>query len=176
MQRVHFKENPRPFNAWAKEFFPGVNYLPNKGTIFTINNYLSIFFLEAHYFFKILQDKGKLSKFYTQNIDGLERLSGIEEEKLVEAHGTFSTAACIKCRQKYNIEQLKEDILDDKDPACKSCGGWIKPNIVFFGEALPKRFFDEAELDCEFCDQLICLGTSLEVYPFAGIFDQSMKL
>ena len=44
----------------------------------------------------------------------------------------------------------------------------MKPDIVFFGEALPKRFFDEAEIDCEFADLLICIGTSLEVYPFAG--------
>ena len=54
------RHNPRPFNTWAKEFFPGVNYLPNT----------------AHYFLKVLQDKEKLSKYFTQNIDGLERLAG----------------------------------------------------------------------------------------------------
>jgi len=151
----YFRENPRPFNTWAKEFFPGVNYLPNK----------------AHYFLKVLQDKEKLSKYYTQNIDGLERIAGLKESKVIEAHGTFSKAACIRCEEKYDMDELKDKILDDDDPICKSCGGWVKPNIVFFGEALPPRFFDEAELDCEFCDQLICLGTSLEVYPFAGIVD-----
>ena len=52
------RHNPRPFNTWAKEFFPGVNYLPNT----------------AHYFLKVLQDKEKLSKYFTQNIDGLERV------------------------------------------------------------------------------------------------------
>ena len=46
--------------------------------------------------------------------------------------------------------------------------GLIKPNIIFFGEPLPGRFFDEAEFDCMFADLLICIGTSLEVYPFAG--------
>ena len=56
----------------------------------------------------------------------------------------------------------------DKDAVCPHCGGWVKPNIVFFGEQLPQRFFDEAEEDCTFCDLLICIGTSLEVYPFAG--------
>lgn len=59
----------------------------------------------------------------------------------------------------------------DEDPVCPHCGGWVKPNIVFFGEQLPQRFFDEAEMDCTFCDLLICIGTSLEVYPFAGIVD-----
>jgi len=151
----YFRENPRPFNTWAKEFFPGVNYLPNKG----------------HYFLKVLQDKGKLLKYFTQNIDGLERLAGLDEDKVVEAHGTFSSAACIQCNSNYDIIDLKEKILMDEDVSCKSCGSWVKPNIVFFGEALPPRFFDEAEMDCEFCDQLICMGTSLEVYPFAGIVD-----
>ena len=55
-----FRKNPRPFNTWAKEFFPGINYLPNA----------------AHYFLKVLQDKEKLAKYFTQNIDGLERLAG----------------------------------------------------------------------------------------------------
>ena len=60
-----YRHNPRPFNTWAKEFFPGVNYLPNT----------------AHYFLKVLQDKEKLSKYFTQNIDGLERLAGdIDDE------------------------------------------------------------------------------------------------
>ena len=59
----------------------------------------------------------------------------------------------------------------DEDFKCPKCGGWVKPNIVFFGEQLPQRFFDEAEMDCTFCDLLICIGTSLEVYPFAGIVD-----
>merc|ERR1719483_1518278 len=58
--------------------------------------------------------------------------------------------------------KLKEEILSDQDPKCFSCGGRIKPKIVFF---------DEAEEDCLFCDQLICMGSSLEVYPFAGIVD-----
>jgi len=151
----YFRQNPRPFNTWAKEFFPGVNYLPNK----------------AHYFLKVLQDKEKLSKYYTQNIDGLEKLAGLEDSKVIEAHGTFSSAACSNCGEKYDIHELKEKILLDEDPVCRSCGGWVKPKIVFFGEQLPPRFFDEAELDCEFCDQMICIGTSLEVYPFAGIVD-----
>jgi len=151
----YFRQNPRPFNTWAKEFFPGENYLPNKG----------------HYFLKVLDRKGKLSKYFTQNIDGLERLAGLSESKIVEAHGTFAHAKCIRCEEKVNMEEFREKIRCDQDPTCRNCGGWVKPSIVFFGEALPPRFFDEAEIDCEFCDQLICIGTSLEVYPFAGIVD-----
>jgi len=151
----YFKQNPAAFNTWAKEFYPGENYFPNK----------------AHHFLSVLQEKGKLSKYYTQNIDGLERLAGIKDKNMIEAHGTFSSAACVSCHEKYPIEKYKEAIYDDINPTCDQCKGNIKPDIVFFGEGLPKRFFDEAEMDCVFCDLLICLGTSLEVYPFAGIAD-----
>jgi hypothetical protein len=48
------------------------------------------------------------------------------------------------------------------------CPGYVKPDIVFFGENLPTKFFEEAEISCLFADMLICAGTSLEVYPFAG--------
>ena len=123
----------------------------------------------GHYFLKVLDRKGKLSKYFTQNIDGLERLAGLSESKIVEAHGTFAHAKCIRCEEKVNMEEFREKIRCDQDPTCRNCGGWVKPSIVFFGEALPPRFFDEAEIDCEFCDQLICIGTSLEVYPFAGM-------
>ena len=146
-----------------------MNYLPNP----------------AHYFLKVLQDKEKLSKYFTQNIDGLERLAGklsngndftkmvlnvtgLRDEKIVEAHGTFSAAGCVSCGESYDIQALQQHIMNDEDAKCRSCGGWVKPNIVFFGEQLPARFFDEAEMDCTFCDLLICIGTSLEVYPFAG--------
>jgi len=151
----YFKQNPMAFHTWAKEFYPGENYFPNK----------------AHYFLQVLQEKGKLSKYYTQNIDGLEKLAGIKDENMIEAHGTFSSAACVDCQKPFPIENYKELIDLDTAPTCKSCKGNIKPDIVFFGEQLPKRFFDEAEMDCVFCDLLICLGTSLEVYPFAGIAD-----
>ncbi|XP_023339957.1 NAD-dependent protein deacetylase sirtuin-3, mitochondrial isoform X2 [Eurytemora carolleeae] len=151
----YFKKNPKPFNSWAKQFFPGVNYLPNTG----------------HYFIKLLEEKGKLSKLFTQNIDGLERIAGIKEDKLVEAHGTFNSASCISCKEAYSIQTLKTQILEDITPTCHKCQGLIKPNIIFFGEPLPGRFFDEAEFDCMFADLLICIGTSLEVYPFAGIAD-----
>ena len=66
------------------------------------------------------------------------------------------------------MESLREQIMDDKDPVCPHCYDWVKPDIVFFGEQLPRRFFDEAEIDCLFSDLMICIGTSLEVYPFAG--------
>ncbi len=86
------------------------------------------------------------------------------------AHGSFSSASCISCGAPKDLSELKTDLLGDSDPRCLKCGGLAKPDLVFFGEQLPDRFqmFHE---DCLFCDYLVCVGTSLEVYPFAGIAD-----
>ena len=106
------------------------------------------------------------------------------------------------CKAEYNIEDVKNSILNRKIPYCEKpidnenpfnfnifsskipksyteipdgpdklfCGGLVKPDIVFFGENLPRRFFELQEQDTDHCDLLICIGTSLEVYPFAGRF------
>ena len=76
----YFRYVPEPFYTWAREFFPGINYHPNR----------------AHNFIKALEDQGKLLRFFTQNIDGLELLAGISQDKLVFAHGSFTGAACIE--------------------------------------------------------------------------------
>ncbi|XP_045146349.1 NAD-dependent protein deacetylase sirtuin-3, mitochondrial isoform X3 [Echinops telfairi] len=75
-----FFQNPKPFFTLAKELYPG-NFKPNM----------------THYFLRLLHDKGLLLRLYTQNIDGLERVSGIPASKLVEAHGTFASATCTVC-------------------------------------------------------------------------------
>ena len=71
-----------------------------------------------------------------------------------------------------DIEEVKKSILNDHVHCCDKCGGLVKPSIVFFGENLPMRFFQLQELDTEECDLLLCIGTSLEVYPFAGLADR----
>ncbi|XP_023382191.1 NAD-dependent protein deacetylase sirtuin-3, mitochondrial isoform X4 [Pteropus vampyrus] len=77
-----FFHNPKPFLALAKKLYPG-HYRPNV----------------IHYFLRLLHDKGLLLRLYTQNIDGLERASGIPASKLVEAHGSFASATCTVCRR-----------------------------------------------------------------------------
>ena len=62
----------------------------------------------THHFIKYLHDKEILLRCYTQNIDGLERLAGLDEEKLVEAHGTFATSRCIKCK-----DSIQKDVIDE---------------------------------------------------------------
>ena len=140
-----FHVNPRPFMTLAKELWPSGRFHPNY----------------VHFFVKLLEEKGKLLRVYSQNIDGLERIAGVSPPKLVEAHGTFSSATCVRCGTKYadeHLEVVKEVVLEGLLlPRCSStslssiaasspspdsrCGGVVKPDVVFFGEALPKRFF-----------------------------------
>ncbi|XP_056121742.1 NAD-dependent protein deacetylase sirtuin-3, mitochondrial isoform X1 [Rhinichthys klamathensis goyatoka] len=147
----YFRHNPNPFFALAKELYPG-NYQPNL----------------THYFIRLLHDKGQLLRMYTQNIDGLERMAGIPPHMLVEAHGTFATATCTVCRRDYKGEELRNDIMEGKIPKCSTCKGVIKPDIVFFGEELPRPFFSYLR-DFPIADLLIVMGTSLEVEPFASL-------
>ncbi|XP_044281963.1 NAD-dependent protein deacetylase sirtuin-3, mitochondrial isoform X2 [Varanus komodoensis] len=86
----YFFHNPKPFFMLAKELYPG-NYRPNY----------------AHYFLRLLLDKGLLLRLYTQNIDGLERVAGIPPDKLVEAHGTFASATCTVCQRSYPGEDFR---------------------------------------------------------------------
>ena len=76
---AYFRGKPEPFYTWAKQFFPGVHYQPNEG----------------HYFIKAIHENAKLLRLFTQNIDGLELLAGLPQEKLVFAHGSFDSASCI---------------------------------------------------------------------------------
>ncbi|XP_005653033.2 NAD-dependent protein deacetylase sirtuin-3, mitochondrial isoform X1 [Sus scrofa] len=146
-----FFHNPKPFFTFAKELYPG-NYRPNT----------------AHYFLRLLHDKGLLLRLYTQNIDGLERASGIPASKLVEAHGSFASATCTVCRRPFPGEDFWADVMVDSVPRCRVCAGVVKPDIVFFGEPLPPRFLLHLA-DFPVADLLLILGTSLEVEPFASL-------
>ncbi|XP_078287265.1 NAD-dependent protein deacetylase sirtuin-2 isoform X2 [Rhinoraja longicauda] len=152
-----FKQNPEPFFALAKELYPG----QFKPTV-------------CHYFIRMLRDKGLLLRCYTQNIDTLERVVGLKDEDLIEAHGTFYTSHCTssKCRKQYNLEWMKIQIFTKPLPKCELCDSVVKPDIVFFGESLPPRFFATMESDFPKCDLLIILGTSLQVQPFASLINR----
>ena len=93
----------------------------------------------AHAFIVLLARKGLLLRNYTQNIDCLERIAGVEPGKLVEAHGSFATAKCIQCGAEKAPGEVRVDIMEDRIPTCKACGYTVKPAITFFGEDLPAR-------------------------------------
>lgn len=146
-----FRDNPRPFYTLAKDLWPGL-YAPT----------------QTHRFIKTLAEKGLLLRNYTQNIDGLERVAGLEQELLVEAHGDFYSAACIDCSKHHEIEFVKER-MEQGVPQCTDCSGYVKPSIVFFGEDLPSRFHTLSAQDVSQTDLLIVMGTSLAVQPFASL-------
>jgi len=153
----YFQENPKPFFTLAKELYPG-SFKPTT----------------SHYFVKLLEQKKLLLRHFTQNIDTLERVAGISDDKIVEAHGAFHTGHCIKCRKEYSQEWIKELVFKDQIPTCqlKNCAGYVKPDIVFFGESLPERFFSCLKSDFGKCDLLIIIGTSLTVQPFASLIER----
>jgi len=151
----YFRNDPTAFYTLCKVLWPG-QYRPTL----------------AHYFVAFLHQKGLLQRCYTQNIDSLEVLAGLPMEALVAAHGNFDSATCIATKQKVPLEEVKEAVMAGVE-ACyelnRRYGGLIKPDIVFFGEALPLRFSEHSREDLKSCDLLIILGTSLKVKPFAGL-------
>ncbi|XP_017865254.1 PREDICTED: NAD-dependent protein deacetylase Sirt2-like [Drosophila arizonae] len=152
----YFQRNPTPFFELAKELYPG-SFEPTP----------------AHYFVRLLHDKGLLQRHYTQNIDTLDRLAGLPEHKIIEAHGSFYTNHCLNCNQEYDMAWMKAKIFADELPKCEECKGLIKPDIVFFGENLPGKFYSSPEEDFRDCDLLIIMGTSLEVQPFASLIHRA---
>lgn len=147
-----FRETPQAFYALAQELYPG-NFLPSR----------------FHYLIKLLQDKKALKRVYTQNIDTLERFAGVEDEFIVEAHGSFAKNHCIDCKHEMSSEVVKQHVFDKSIPKCKKCGGYVKPDIVFFGESLPPRFFQQWDEDADEVEVAIVAGSSLTVYPFASL-------
>ncbi|XP_039366905.1 NAD-dependent protein deacetylase sirtuin-2 [Mauremys reevesii] len=150
----YFKQHPEPFFALARELYPG----QFKPTV-------------CHYFIRLLKEKDLLLRCYTQNIDTLERVAGLDQEDLVEAHGTFFTSHCLgsSCKKQYSLDWMKEKIFSTVTPKCDKCQSLVKPDIVFFGESLPPRFFTLMQSDFQKVDLLIIMGTSLQVQPFASL-------
>ncbi|KAM9320830.1 NAD-dependent protein deacetylase sirtuin-2 [Gastrophryne carolinensis] len=149
-----FKQNPEPFFALARELYPG----QFKPTI-------------CHYLMRLMKEKGYLLRCYTQNIDTLERVAGLTTDDLIEAHGTFHTSHCVGtfCRAEYSLSWMRDKIFSDLIPKCEKCESLVKPDIVFFGESLPPRFFSSLKSDFPKADLLIIMGTSLQVQPFASL-------
>lgn len=119
----------------------------------------------AHYALKKLEEMGKLKAIVTQNIDGLHQLAG--SKKVYELHGTVLKNRCQKCNKFYGVDKI---INSQGVPKC-DCGGIIKPEVVLYGETLPEDAVSGAINAIAHCDTLIVAGTSLTVYPAAGLLD-----
>lgn len=109
---------------------------------------------------------GKDVEVVTQNIDGLHSAAG--STKVREIHGTLRFASCLDCGKRYAREYFHNDMLAGKAPRC-ACGGLLKPDVVFYGEDLPASEFNAARRAMWDTKLLVVAGTSLQVYPAAGL-------
>lgn len=120
---------------------------------------------DAHYALSKLEREGKLEAVITQNIDGLHQMAG--NKNVIELHGNENRYLCQTCGKKYDMEIVTgcEGV-----PKC-SCGGVVKPDVVLYGEALNQRDLYRAVEYVEAAELLIVAGTSLVVYPVAGLIN-----
>jgi NAD-dependent deacetylase len=121
----------------------------------------------AHAALAELESRGLLDAVVTQNIDRLHHKAG--SRRVIEVHGTIETSSCLDCGESYSRE-LVEGLFDEQGVArCHGCSGPVKPDVVLFGEHLPERAMDEAAALAAGAELLLCVGSSLEVYPVAGL-------
>ncbi len=113
---------------------------------------------------------GKASLVVTQNVDNLHQDSGVPGDRLIELHGNASYATCLDCGLRHELEALKQSFLGSGEiPVCRSCGGLVKTATISFGQALPRAALARAEAEARACDLFLVLGSSLQVYPAAGL-------
>ena len=118
----------------------------------------------VHYKLAELEKEGKLSAIITQNIDGLHQLAG--SKKVYELHGSVMRNYCMKCGQFYDLDTIKSS---DNIPRCPKDNGIIKPDVVLYEESLNNQVLADALREIQQADTLIIAGTSLAVYPAAGL-------
>ena len=110
-----------------------------------------------------LESKGKLKAVITQNIDGLHELAG--SKNVINLHGTIHENYCDKCNKFYSLDYM----INHKDNLICECGGYIKPNVVLYEEPLDEENINKAIKYISEANTLIIGGTSLTVYPAAGL-------
>lgn len=120
----------------------------------------------AHEVLAELERRGLVEAVVTQNIDRLHRAAGTKE--LIEVHGSIATSSCTTCHAEYALEEV-EDLFDGGVATCTGCLGKVKPDVVLFGEMLPVAAINRARELAETAELIIAIGTSLEVYPAAGL-------
>ncbi|WP_031516014.1 SIR2 family NAD-dependent protein deacylase [Desulfofalx alkaliphila] len=115
---------------------------------------------EAHRSLAQLERKGWLLGVITQNIDGLHQKAG--SKRVWEVHGHLRTCRCMKCKKTDQMDRLKESY------HCAACGGLLRPSVVLFGDSMSNDYYN-AEKVMSGCQLLLVVGSSLQVYPVAGL-------
>ena len=149
LSHTFYVSKPKEFFKFYRDKMVALDAKPNK----------------AHLALAKLEEIGKLKAVVTQNIDGLHQAAG--SKKVLELHGSVLRNYCEKCHQFYDIKAVIES---EGVPTC-ACGGRIKPDVVLYEEGLDQRTLQEAVKAISEADMLIIGGTSLAVYPAAGLID-----
>ncbi|MDR2457385.1 MAG: NAD-dependent protein deacylase [Clostridiales Family XIII bacterium] len=118
----------------------------------------------AHIALADLEKEGKLKAVITQNIDGLHTLAG--SKNVLELHGSVLRNYCVECGKKFNLDYI---LAAKNVPKCDACGNIVRPDVVFYEEPLDEKIMNEAIFAIKNADTLIVGGTSLVVYPAAGL-------
>jgi NAD-dependent deacetylase len=117
-----------------------------------------------------LERRGLLAALITQNVDGLHQKAGLSPAAVVEIHGTLREVLCMQCDERAPIERALARVrAGEEDPACRSCGGILKSATISFGQSLVMDDLRRAERAAQGCDLLLAIGTTLAVYPIAGV-------
>jgi NAD-dependent deacetylase len=118
---------------------------------------------EGHRALARLEEAGRLSAVVTQNVDGLHQAAGSRE--VVEFHGSHASLSCFACGRPASLDSLPAE---PEVPRC-GCGGVLRPDVVLFGEMIPREALERAQAEVQSCDLLLVVGTSATVYPAAGL-------
>jgi NAD-dependent deacetylase len=113
---------------------------------------------------------GKVAVVVTQNVDGLHQASGIPRDQVIELHGNTTYAHCLSCGEEFDLEPIRQSFLKDESlPECGACGGIVKTATISFGQAMPQVQMRRATAETAACDLFLAIGSSLKVYPAAGL-------
>ena len=143
-----YRRNPEEFYRFYKDKMIFADAKPNK----------------AHIKLAELEKQGKLKAVITQNIDGLHQMAG--SRNVIELHGSVHRNYCEKCHAFYDLDYI---VNSDGVPKCEKCGGTVKPDVVLYEESLDMQVMEQALEYISRADMLIIGGTSLVVYPAAGL-------
>jgi NAD-dependent deacetylase len=123
---------------------------------------------EAHRALAELERRRLIRAVITQNIDRLHRVAGTE--RLIEVHGSIEWSICLDCGGRVPLDRVVAQLQAEAGaPECTACFTPLKPDVVLFGELLPERALSEAQALALDADLMVCVGSSLEVYPVAGL-------
>jgi NAD-dependent deacetylase len=124
----------------------------------------------GHFAVAELVARGKVGVVITQNVDNLHQESGVPEDRVIELHGNAGYAACLACGRRRELADLKASFLERGEiPVCGDCGGLIKTATISFGQPMPAGPVARAEAAARACDLFLVLGSSLVVFPAAGL-------